>query len=261
VTTSGTKPSGGSAARNLLIALAVMGAILMIVEMIRDPVPEGYAKASEAREADGAAPTYLGWRGLDRASNAERYLAAFREIDANAPDLMSFKPPSEEERAAALEARTARRAFDMAPPTIPHPVDQLEYPGCLTCHEKGARIGDGTLVATPMSHRVLSNCLQCHVVQRDSAPGEALEATVALETSFAGLEPATSVAPATPGAPPVIPHTTWMRERCASCHGGYAEGLRSGHPYRQNCEQCHTPSAVLDQRPVVVLGDGSRSAE
>ncbi len=49
-------------------------------------------------------------------------------------------------------------------------------------------------------------------------------------------------------APPVIPHTTLMRTDCLSCHGPAAyAGLRTDHPQRSNCVQCHAVAASLDQ--------------
>ncbi len=43
------------------------------------------------------------------------------------------------------------------------------------------------------------------------------------------------------GAPPVIPHPTFMRENCQSCHTGAAARpeIRCTHPERANCTQCH----------------------
>ena len=45
-----------------------------------------------------------------------------------------------------------------------------------------------------------------------------------------------------------------MRERCDSCHGVWAGALRTTHPWRQNCVQCHTPSAARDQHPTTMEG-------
>ncbi|HRC56557.1 MAG TPA: hypothetical protein PKU97_11575, partial [Kofleriaceae bacterium] len=71
------------------------------------------------------------------------------------------------------------------------------------------------------------------------------------DSAFVGLPAPGRGERAWPGAPPTIPHTTWMRERCDSCHGVWgASGLRSTHPWRQSCTQCHAPAAALDQRPV-----------
>ena len=62
-------------------------------------------------------------------------------------------------------------------------------------------------------------------------------------------------------APPVMPHSTLMRVNCLACHGpnGY-RGLRTTHPERLNCVQCHAVAAEADQsspyftgRPELVL--------
>jgi cytochrome c-type protein NapB len=40
-----------------------------------------------------------------------------------------------------------------------------------------------------------------------------------------------------------------MRDDCMSCHGPQGLfGLRTPHPDRQSCLQCHVPNAELDQR-------------
>ena len=47
------------------------------------------------------------------------------------------------------------------------------------------------------------------------------------------------------GAPPRIPHRILMRENCGSCHDGPAarEEIRTSHPERTRCRQCHVPVA------------------
>jgi cytochrome c-type protein NapB len=49
-----------------------------------------------------------------------------------------------------------------------------------------------------------------------------------------------------PGAPPVIPHKVFMRENCLSCHSGPGgrEEIRTTHPERTRCMQCHVGSVV-----------------
>ncbi|MBK6532709.1 MAG: hypothetical protein IPF99_24875 [Deltaproteobacteria bacterium] len=44
-----------------------------------------------------------------------------------------------------------------------------------------------------------------------------------------------------------------MRGRCESCHGVLSQGIRSTHPWRESCTQCHAPSAALDQRPMAAV--------
>jgi cytochrome c-type protein NapB len=40
-----------------------------------------------------------------------------------------------------------------------------------------------------------------------------------------------------------------MRENCMSCHGeGGTSAIRTSHPDRQSCTQCHAPDAGYDQR-------------
>jgi nitrate reductase (cytochrome), electron transfer subunit len=61
--------------------------------------------------------------------------------------------------------RAARRAYQGAPPTIPHAVDQLAPPACLACHQTGVTIG--AVSAPVMNHPRRDSCLQCHVVSSD----------------------------------------------------------------------------------------------
>lgn len=146
------------------------------------------------------------------------------------------------EKAAALAMRSRNRAFNGAPPTIPHPIEQLSDASCVACHTQGIKLA--SLRIPQMSHNFLTNCTQCHV---ESAP-QHMTAVQFRENSFAGL-PAPDEGPRSfAGAPPQIPHSTWMRSDCMSCHG-YAglQGIRTTHPWRQNCQQCHAPSATLEQ--------------
>ncbi len=70
-----------------------------------------------------------------------------------------------EDPSVALARRAARRAYQGAPPTIPHAVDQLAVPACLTCHERGVTLAG--VSAPAMSHPRRDSCLQCHVVATD----------------------------------------------------------------------------------------------
>ncbi len=143
-------------------------------------------------------------------------------------------------------ARARNRAYDGAPPTVPHPIAQQAWPNCLTCHDRGMRVAANT--APAICHTAMQSCTQCHVVS--TAPFPASRRRPSADNTFAGLESAARGERAWPGAPPTIPHATLMRARCASCHGELALGLRTRHPWRQSCTQCHAPSAALDQRPV-----------
>ncbi len=147
-----------------------------------------------------------------------------------------------QEKRAALQQRAQNRAFNGAPPTIPHAIDQLSDASCVACHKDG--VLTKSLRISRMSHTFLTNCTQCHV---ESHPRH-MPATVFRENTFAGL-PAPAAGPrAFAGAPPQIPHSTWMRSDCMSCHGYEGRhGLRTTHPWRNSCQQCHAPSARMEQ--------------
>lgn len=149
---------------------------------------------------------------------------------------------SPEDKAFALLRRDLNRAFNGAPPTIPHAVDQTSAQACMACHGTGAKTE--TLRIPRMSHQYLANCTQCHV---ESNPRH-IPPSLFKENGFVGLPAPTGGPRAFPGAPPQIPHSTWMRSDCMSCHGFAGSlGIRTTHPWRANCQQCHAPSSVLDQ--------------
>ena len=149
---------------------------------------------------------------------------------------------TEGQKSFALALREQNRAFNGAPPTIPHPVEQLSTQTCMVCHENG--IKSETFRVSKMSHQFLANCTQCHV----EAVPQHMTPVNFRENLFVGMPAPTGGARAYPGAPPTIPHSTWMRVDCMSCHGPTGlHGIRTTHPWRQNCQQCHAPSSKLDQ--------------
>jgi nitrate reductase (cytochrome), electron transfer subunit len=131
---------------------------------------------------------------------------------------------------------------------IPHPIAQMGPLACMACHDRGLRVG--AAIAPPMGHEFREACTQCHVRQDSPMPfAERAPEALPLDSGFAGLRAAEDLSPG-PGAPSGVPHTTFMRERCDSCHGAAGrEGLRTSHAWRRSCTQCHAPSAILDQRP------------
>lgn len=165
-----------------------------------------------------------------------------------AADLYAEIFPDDAAREVAINERATRRAYDGAPPVVPHPIDQMSTASCMSCHGEGKQIKDR--LASKMSHPFMANCTQCHVPGGGTEiklPGEASDA-LALNEFIGFISPGKGKR-AYEGAPPTIPHPTSMRSDCMSCHGptGVA-GLKTSHPYRQSCTQCHAPSAELDQR-------------
>lgn len=154
------------------------------------------------------------------------------------------------ETPAALQSRREKRAFEGAPPPIPHPVSAGGASECLACHENGFQLGGR--VARPMPHAELASCTQCHVATRTAVTKTAPSSAAQAPNRFAAAGSPSHGERAYRGAPPVIPHSTWMREECLACHGpAGAAGLHTRHPERQSCTQCHAPSARLDQAPVM----------
>lgn len=159
------------------------------------------------------------------------------------PALSSAVDP--QEKLAALAKRAETRAYFGAPPVIPHEIDQFDSKAeCQTCHGLGP---DSDEANPKRPHRDLASCTQCHVI------GE-LDLFIELDgagNAFIGLPEPTGGSRAWVGAPPTIPHSTLMRDQCLSCHGPSGlVAIRSSHPQRLNCQQCHAPSAKLNQRHV-----------
>ena len=137
---------------------------------------------------------------------------------------------------SSAAVRAARRAFDGAPPVIPH---QPFGVACTNCHnEQGMAVKDlGFAPPTPhgeLIHGALRRCNQCHVWKEAE--------TTFRENAFVGLaQDLRRGKRLNPLAPPVIPHQILMRENCAACHTGPAarEAIRCTHPERSRCMQCH----------------------
>jgi cytochrome c-type protein NapB len=143
------------------------------------------------------------------------------------------------------EARALRRAYDGAPPVVPHA--DLGA-ACLGCHgDRGIAVPDLGF-APPNPHGgsdvpgALSRCVQCHVFRRTEG--------LFRESGFEGLPQDLRRGPRMyPGAPPVIPHGVFMRENCLACHDGPAarESIRTSHPERTRCVQCHVPAVAAGE--------------
>jgi cytochrome c-type protein NapB len=210
------------------------------------PRRAGYQLAERGQLPGIPARSYREQREIDAHPNLDIYLTARDTLIGLLPQRSDPVPPrGADDEALALRRRSERRAFDGAPPTIPHRVEPRAMPNCLVCHERGAKIG--SLIAPALSHPSFSNCQQCHVErvapEPIASPSNSETFASAFESEpFGGLGTR-----AWPGAPPTMPHSGFMRQRCDSCHGVTgAPGLRTSHPARQSCQQCHAPSALLE---------------
>ncbi len=167
------------------------------------------------------------------------------------PDPHDEVERSDEMTNQALADRIEHRAYEGAPPTVPHAVRETGATECMACHGEGLRVTER--LATVMSHEYMTNCTQCHVVEEASIPTpDSRYDELPLDNAFVGLQRWGEGDRAQPGAPPVTPHPVNLREDCTSCHGTMARpGIRTTHPWKTQCVQCHAPGATLDQRPMM----------
>jgi nitrate reductase cytochrome c-type subunit len=265
----------------LAAALACAGQVVLTAEDLqeanaampnaREPayepgVPGGSAAAtvSAAEEAGSATPP-AGSQGVAAAAAPAvdpvplegrietEHPAALRARWATNPVVWSSERPEvfglafdrEGSRERSLAARTERRPYAGAPPVMGHSIDFGGTLDCMQCHDVGRRIGKR--VARPMSHQPMSQCTQCHTPGAAPDPFAELSPPWPVASTFLGMESAGTGSRLGPGAPPTIPHTLQLRVRCLSCHGEFGyEGLRTDHPFRAQCTQCHVPTAALD---------------
>ncbi len=239
-------------AAHLILSLALGSALVGGLLGIRPPKPvvsQRPAPISVTGDV-AAATTYtdlrLGPLGANR-NWTNRVASADALLTTGGSDIMAEVVIPEGAKERSLAERSTRRAYNGAPPTIPHAVDPMAPDACAGCHTVGRVIGDR--VAPAMPHEYLANCTQCHVpsLEAQFTPVEwAANTFTGLPAPYAG-ERAGAL------APPVIPHSTAMRSNCLACHGPLgSQGLKSTHPWRQSCQQCHAPSATLNQAPNAV---------
>jgi cytochrome c-type protein NapB len=153
-------------------------------------------------------------------------------------------------KTAAVE-RALRRAYDGAPPVIPH---EPLGAACIACHNRDGVAVPDLGFAPPSPHEetrgmsAISRCRQCHVFRTTEEVFVANELDgLAQDLRHGGRLHDL--------APPVIPHKVFMRENCQACHAGPAarEEIRTTHPERTRCRQCH----LEQQTAEVFKGSGS----
>ncbi len=139
----------------------------------------------------------------------------------------------------SLDEYYENRAYYGAPPSIPHPVKEMNLGAntCLQCHQNGGFVPKYNSYAPVTPHPEMINCRQCHVAQNSNS---LFKPTNLVKI----LAPKVGVNNALLGTPPLIPHQIQMRENCLSCHAGPAapKEIRVSHPERINCRQCHVPT-------------------
>lgn len=142
--------------------------------------------------------------------------------------------PREPNRKRTLAIYYSRRAAPGEAPFIPHPVakDEDDDRRCLVCHGTGGWVPRFEAYTPVTPHPEQSGCSGCHEVQ-----GKPAASPPPAPSRLRGA--------ALPGSPPPIPHTLEMRENCLACHAGpgAVDELRTTHPERVSCRQCHVLGA------------------
>lgn len=137
--------------------------------------------------------------------------------------------------------RAERRAYDGAPPVIPH-IDLGT--DCGGCHRDPGVAMRGVGFAPPSPHEGTAaegytiRCRQCHV--------RGISDDVFVRSDFVGLPQNVRVGGRlNPISPPTIPHRLLMRENCIACHAGPSARpeIATTHPERTRCRQCHLEEA------------------
>ena len=255
--------AAGGALLVLLLVIALVTAISAVVVASRRETPKTKAMplATVPRVEPPAEP-----------------IRAESEVFRTTPAMLAIEPAAARERSAHPRRLTVlhyNRAYEGAPPRIPHGVSAEEFrtDQCRTCHQRGgySRRFAAYVPLTPHAERGM--CVQCHVgvdeVIGASAPGADPNTRCAICHPASGGPPRpdarvtwpTTVWPVPPAAvagrdPPPIPHDLPFRENCLTCHAGPAAAveIRTAHPERFDCRQCHLasdPEASPFTRPVV----------
>jgi cytochrome c-type protein NapB len=232
----------------LLIASAVTAMVAAFVAIRRPAAPRHEAPVAVA-VAQFAPP--------------EVPIPAEAEVFRTGPAMLAIEPAFPRQRKAHPRTRTTfrfLRAYPGAPPRIPHALspDEFRTGVCASCHERGGYSLRFAAYVPVTPHPDLGMCLQCHVGD-DGVMGLASAAadpnsrcplchgpTGGAPRPEASANWPMSVWPTLPPRtvgqwPPPIAHDLQLRGNCLACHGGPAAvaELRTSHPERVNCRQCH----------------------
>lgn len=157
------------------------------------------------------------------------------------------------------------RSYPGAPPRVPHGLTATEFRTnrCNTCHERGGYSQRFGAYAPVNPHPEWVACLQCHATNNllvglpfpQASPDDACRqchagGSARFEEAGIDWRPADwpAVGAPSPSGVPAIPHDLQTRGNCLSCHmgpGSVAE-IRTDHPERFSCRQCHVTLGARD---------------
>jgi cytochrome c-type protein NapB len=227
--------------RGVALVAAIVGGVVLI-GLVTGTEPTTYrAKRPPVRERTdpGSVPPARTHEELSvRPWGSSPIESGWLESRALAADAAFPEPDAGVTVQGALRERSIRRAYDGAPPVVPHPVSAGGAPECLACHADGFALGMRRASRVP--HAEFASCTQCHVASSAAFTELSPNPARSARNTWQGLAAPVTGAVAYPGAPPAVPHATRMRENCESCHGPQGRvALRTPHPERRSCLQCH----------------------
>lgn len=206
------------------------------------------------------------------------------EVFRTRPGAQAVEPDArrrDEAHPRTIATYRALRSYPGAPPRIPHGLTDVEFrtTRCNTCHEQGGYSQRFGAYAPVNPHPERAMCLQCHApayplvgvpFPRAGANDPCRQCHAGVPAKFAEATIDWRGAPwpalASRGAAevPAIPHDLEGRGNCLACHmgpGAVAE-LRTSHPERADCRQCHLTArdpALVFIRPAPQGGAGTGS--
>ena len=187
-------------------------------------------------------------------------VAAEAGVFRTRPGMLSVEPDARRRPDAhprTLATFRLLRSYPGAPPRVPHGLTAVEFRTnrCNTCHERGGFSQRFGAYAPVNPHPEWASCLQCHATNEllvglplpQASPDDACRQCHSRGPSRfeeTGLDWRPAAWPATQGRAggvPVIPHELQTRGHCLSCHmgPGSVSEIRTTHPERSNCRQCH----------------------
>lgn len=289
---------GGLPLRIVLVGAALVSLAAVILGVQRraaDRTAPDAAEGSNARSAthDTAATEAMLAGLFERLSRSRQPEPIAEEAQVFRPQAGSLDAAAPIRRRSGAHARTlatyrAMRAYPGAPPRIPHGLTADEYRlgACAPCHQRGGYSTRFGAYAPVTPHPELTQCLQCHlgdallmdvpsksaggpddVCRQCHAPAVTASPHTALDWRSAAWP---AVADATgagttrrpAGSPPPITHDLQLRGDCRACHTGPAavEEIRTTHPERTNCRQCHVTVALMADEYTRPVADVARDA-
>lgn len=253
---------------DIVRAVAVMAALVVVAGAAMERRSERSSRPPAGAPETAGQPT-AGWRypppgtaGPEEeplASEENVFRVRARELGV-APDL----PSEARGHIRSLEIYRRVRAYPGAPPRIPHGLTEEEFRRvtCNVCHRRGGWVARFGTYAPVTPHPDQTSCLQCHV-PLDELVGRPLSDAGSVVCSQCHVDPdapprtfvdsdwGPAAWPETDqramaGSPHLIPHDVESRGNCLACHSGpgaVAE-IRTDHPERVSCRQCHVPAGT-----------------